>query len=432
MNHILSELDERGILAQVSDRDGLVAHLNDSSRVIYCGFDPTAPSLHLGHLIPLLTLRRFQLAGHKPIALVGGATGLIGDPSWKSQERKLNEREVVQDWVARIRTQVSRFVDLEGKYAARVVDNLEWTRELNVLDFLRSVGKHFSVNAMVQRDSVKARLEREGSGISFTEFSYMLLQANDYLELARRYDCTVQLGGSDQWGNIVSGVDLIRRILRKQAYALTFDLLVKSDGTKFGKTASEAIWLDPHLMSPYSFYQQMLNTSDDDVIPLLDRLTLADETERKLAESSKREQPELRHAQKLLARELTALVHGADQLKSVERITTALFGGEIQRLQSGDLEQLWQDGLDRVVVDKESKLVSVVADAGLAPSRSAARRLINSGGISVNGKRITSEDFQLEPPNALFGDFHLLRRGRKTWCIAGHSGDNNRADKPRE
>ena len=432
MNHILSELDERGILAQVSDRDGLAAHLNDSSRVIYCGFDPTAPSLHLGHLIPLLTLRRFQLAGHKPIALVGGATGLIGDPSWKSQERKLNEREVVQDWVARIRTQVSRFVDLEGKYAARVVDNLEWTRELDVLDFLRGVGKHFSVNAMVQRESVKARLEREGSGISFTEFSYMLLQANDYLELARRYDCTVQLGGSDQWGNIVSGVDLIRRILRKQAYAVTFDLLVKSDGTKFGKTASEAIWLDPHLMSPYSFYQQMLNTTDDDVMPLLDRLTLADETERKLAESSKREQPELRHAQKLLARELTALVHGADQLKSVERITTALFGGEIQRLQSGDLEQLWQDGLDRVVVDKESKLVSVVADAGLAPSRSAARRLINSGGISVNGERITSEDFQLEPPNALFGDFHLLRRGRKTWCIAGHSGDNNRADKPRE
>lgn len=421
MSEVLSELSDRGILAQVSDHAGLEEHLDKSSRILYCGFDPTAPSLHLGNLIPLLTLRRFQLAGHKPIALVGGATGLIGDPSGKSQERTLNEREVVEDWVERIRNQVARFVDLEGKFAARVVNNLEWTQELNVLDFLRDVGKHFSVNAMSQRESVKARLEREESGISYTEFSYMLLQANDYLELARRYGCSVQLGGSDQWGNIVSGVDLIRRILHKQAFAMTFELLVKSDGSKFGKTASEAIWLDPQLMTPYSFYQQMLNTADDDVLTLLDRLTFATKDERTEATLSLQNRPELRHAQQLLASALTALVHGEEQLRSAERITAALFGGEIQHLLSADFDQLWQDGLDRVVVEAELGLAGVVADAGLATSRSAARRLIRSGGISLDGDAVVDETAKLDRSQAMYGKYHLLRRGRKTWRIVGYS-----------
>ena len=251
----ISDLEQRHLLAQTSDREGLESHLQESGRSLYCGFDPPAPSLHIGSLVPLLTLRRFQLSGHSPIALVGGATGLIGDPSGRVDERSLNEVDVVGGWVERLSKQVSRFVDLDGSYAARVVDNLEWTRSLSALDFLRDIGKHFSVNAMMQRDSVKNRLGREGEGISYTEFSYMLMLAYDFLELSRRYHCTIQVGGSDQWGNMVSGIDLIRRVDSQQAFVLTVPLITRADGLKFGKTADGAIWLDPEMTSPYRFYQ---------------------------------------------------------------------------------------------------------------------------------------------------------------------------------
>ena len=420
MTDILTELEERHILAQVSDRSGLAAHLNAEPRVLYCGFDPTAPSLHVGNLVPLLTLRRFQLAGHRPIALVGGATGLIGDPSGTTQERSLNDSEVVADWVERLQVQVSRFLDFDGDCAARVVNNLDWTSQVSVLDFLRDVGKHFSINAMTQRDSVKERLSREGEGISFTEFSYMLLQANDYVELARRYDCSLQIGGSDQWGNIVSGVDLVRRVLRQPSFAATFELLVKSDGTKFGKTAGGAVWLDPELKSPYSFYQYFLNAADDDVLMLLDRLTFTDREQRAAAAESLQSEPQARAAQRLLAGELTSMVHGDSELKSAERISAALFGGELQRLEENDLEQLWQDGLDRVSVGEDQSLAGIVADAGLAQSRGAARRLIKNGGVSVNGEVVADKTSALARAQALFGKFHLLRRGRKTWCIVGY------------
>ena len=264
--NVLDDLEQRGLIAQVSDADGLREHLASGSRTLYCGFDPTADSLHIGNLVPLLTLRRFQLAGHRPVLLLGGATGLIGDPSGRDDERSLNSQEVVGSWLGRIHDQVDRFLDFEGEGGAKIVNNLDWTAGLDVISFLRDIGKHFSVNAMVQRDSVRSRLERDGEGISYTEFSYMLLQSMDYLQLAERMDCTLQIGGSDQWGNIVSGVDLIRRRLGRTAFALTLPLVTRADGAKFGKTAAGAVWLDAAKTSPYRFYQFWLNTPDADVI----------------------------------------------------------------------------------------------------------------------------------------------------------------------
>ncbi len=266
---LIDDLKQRGLFAQASDEEGLARHLANGSRTLYCGFDPTAESLQIGNLVPLLTLRRFQAQGHRPILLLGGATGLIGDPSGRGDERNLNDSVVVETWVERIRAQVEPFLDFSGNAAAVMVNNLDWTKDLDVISFLRDVGKHFSVNAMIQRESVKSRLDRKGEGISYTEFSYMLLQANDYLELAKRHGCTVQIGGSDQWGNIVSGMDLVRRALGTSAYALTVPLITKADGTKFGKTAAGAVWLDPAHTSPYSFYQFWFNCADADVVKYL-------------------------------------------------------------------------------------------------------------------------------------------------------------------
>jgi tyrosyl-tRNA synthetase len=266
---LLDELRRRGLVAQVSGEAELERHLAGASRTLYCGFDPTADSLHIGNLVPLLTLRRFQQHGHRPVLLLGGATGMIGDPSGRSTERNLNDPAVIGGWLERIRGQVERLVDFDGNNAAILVNNLDWTASLDVITFLREVGKHFSVNQMIQRESVRSRLEREGEGISYTEFSYMLLQANDYTELARRYDCTLQIGGSDQWGNIVSGMDLVRRKLGRDSFALTLPLVTRSDGSKFGKTAGGSIWLDAARTSPYSFYQFWLNTTDADVVSYL-------------------------------------------------------------------------------------------------------------------------------------------------------------------
>ena len=419
---VLDDLDRRRLIAQVTDREGLAAHLAGGSRTVYCGFDPTADSLHIGSLVPLLTLARFQRAGHRPIALVGGATGLIGDPSFKQAERALNERDVVAHWVECIRAQVGHFLDLEGNNAALVVDNLEWTREMDVITFLRDVGKHFSVNAMMHKEAIHARLTQPNAGISFTEFSYIILQSMDFMELARRHGCTLQVGGSDQWGNITSGLDLIRRTLSREAYALTMPLVTKSDGTKFGKTESGSIWLDAKKTSPYGFFQFWLNTADDDLERFLAFFTFLEVEEiQEIVEESRRA-PERRIGQRKLAEAITRLVHGDGAVESAERIGRALFADELHALTREDLEQLQIDGLPVTHVDEsEPGLLACMTAAGLAASRGAARKLIQSRGVSVNGTLVVDEALALDRNRALFGRFHLIRKGKKTWHLAVHS-----------
>ena len=417
MASLLRVLEDRSLLAQVSDREGLDAHLASASRVVYAGFDPTASSLQVGNLVTLLMLRRFQLAGHRPIVLLGGATGLIGDPSGRSGERSLHDPSIVKGWVEAIRAQASRLVDFEGAHAAQLVNNLDWTKDMGVLTFLRDVGKHFAVNAMMQRDSVRTRLDREGAGISYTEFSYMLLQAYDFLELARRHGCTLQTGGSDQWGNIVSGVELNRRVLQRQTYALTHPLVAKQDGTKFGKSASGAVWLDAQRTSPYAFYQFWLNAADADAVPFLRVFTLLDAAEIAAVEAATRDHPERREGQKRLASEVTRLVHGEVALHSAQRISAALFGGDVRALSGTDLEQLERDGVDSSAVAPGTGLLDAMVAAGLAASNGAARRLVQGGGVGVNGAPAKDPALRLDAAAALHGRYFLLRRGRKHWHL---------------
>ena len=418
---VMDELTRRGLISQVSDAARLRGHLAGASRTLYCGFDPTADSLHIGSLVPLLTLRRFQLEGHRPILLLGGATGLIGDPSFRGDERNLNDERVVAGWVESIRKQVEPFLDFEGATGAIMENNLEWTRGLDLIAFLRDVGKHFSVNAMIQRDSVRSRLDRADSGISYTEFSYMLLQANDYLELAARYGCSLQIGGSDQWGNIVSGIDLVRRRLQREAFGLTVPLVTRADGTKFGKTAAGTVWLDPGKTSPYRLYQYWLNSADSDVIRFLKLFTFLELVEIDSLEQAVREAPQLRTAQMRLAEQVTRLVHGREALRSAERITGCLFGGDLESLQAGDLDQLRLDGMPGTEVDAERiGLVAALADGGLANSRSAARKLVQSGGVSVNGAVQRDIERTLDFSDALHGKYYLLRRGKKNWHLLAH------------
>ena len=415
---LIDDLKQRGLFAQASDEEGLAQHLANGSRTLYCGFDPTAESLQIGNLVPLLTLRRFQAQGHRPILLLGGATGLIGDPSGHGDERNLNDSVVVETWVERIRAQVEPFLDFTGNAAAVMVNNLDWTKDLDVISFLRDVGKHFSVNAMIQRESVKSRLDRKGEGISYTEFSYMLLQANDYLELAKRHGCTVQIGGSDQWGNIVSGMDLVRRQLGGEAFALTVPLIAKADGTKFGKTAAGAVWLDPAKTSPYAFYQFWLNSADDDVIKFLKVFTFMALDEIVELEAAVQSHPQSRAAQLKLAEHVTELVHGSEALGSARRISECLFGGRLDALTESDLEQLKLDGMDCTQLAGDSLgLLSAAAESGLAPSRGAARKLVQSKGLSVNGVVQGDSGRDLDWSDALFGRFYLLRRGKKNWHL---------------
>ena len=415
---LIQELEGRGLIAQVSDQAGLSKHLEERSRTLYCGFDPTADSLHIGNLVPLLTLRRFQLFGHRPILLLGGATGLIGDPSGRSDERGLNEHDVVENWVERIRSQVEGFVDFDGNNAAIVTNNLDWTQGMSLIEFLRDVGKHFSVNAMIQRDSVRTRIARDGEGISFTEFSYVLLQAMDYAELAGRYDCTVQIGGSDQWGNIVSGMDLVRRRLSQETFAMTVPLITKADGSKFGKTAAGAIWLDPKKTSPYAFYQFWFNCADADVINFLKVFTFLGLDEIAGFEAEVEEEPERRQAQVRLADVVTRLVHRDEGLVSAQRITAALFYGMFETLTEQDLEQLRLDGMNGSESgDPHLGLLRAVVQSGLAPSNGAARKLVLSKGISVNGVVQDDVERELDWSDALFGRFYLLRRGKKNWHL---------------
>lgn len=422
---VISELQARGLVSQLAGGQDLVEHLEAGSRTVYCGFDPTADSLHIGSLVPLLALRRFQLAGHKPIALVGGATGLIGDPSFKAEERRLNTPEVVAGWVERLKMQVARFIDFDaGNCSAEVVNNHDWMAGMNVLDFLRDIGKHFSVNAMIQKESVKQRIEREGAGISFTEFSYMILQSLDFAELYKRHNCTVQIGGSDQWGNITGGIDLTRRLHRQQVYGLTLPLVTKADGTKFGKTESGAVWLDPVRTSPYAFYQFWLNTADADVYKFLRYFTFLDLVAIKEIERADSEAPGRRSAQSILANEVTRLIHGEAGILAAERISQALFSGDISRLTDNDLAQLALDGLPTYEVEGQSGLLAeILVGAGLAVTPRGevtlgqARKFIQEGAIQVNGVKVNDVGAVIHRESALHGRYHLVRRGKKQFSL---------------
>jgi tyrosyl-tRNA synthetase len=413
---ILDELHWRGLVAQTTDEDALRAALAEGPVTLYCGFDPTAPSLHVGHLVQVLTLRRFQQAGHRVIALVGGATGLIGDPK-ETAERTLNTKDVVAAWVERLRAQIEPFLSFEGDNAAVMVNNIDWTAELSAIDFLREVGKHFPINRMLARETVSARLTSE-SGISYTEFSYVLLQSLDYLELYRRHGCTLQIGGSDQWGNITAGCELIRRVEGGRGHGVTTKLLTKADGTKFGKTEGGAVWLDPELTSPYAFYQFWINTDDRDVVGYLKALTFLPAGEIDDLEKATVERPGARAAQRALARELTTLVHGADQTAKVEAASQALFGrGDLAVLDGGTLVAALASVPTATVSGARPTVVDLLVASGLTPSRSAARRTVAEGGAYVNNRKIDDEGYVPPTAELLHGRWLVLRRGKRN--VAG-------------
>jgi tyrosyl-tRNA synthetase len=439
---IIEELSWRGLLAVSTDLDELRAALRSGPVTVYAGFDPTAPGMHIGNLVILLTLRRLQLAGHRPIGLVGGATGLIGDPSGKSVERVLSPREVVAGWAARFRAEIDRFIDFgPGQSGARLVSNLDWTQDLSALDFLREIGKHFSVNQMLAKESVRGRLE--AGGITYTEFSYQILQAMDYLELHRRHDCTLQVGGSDQWGNLVAGVDLIRRAEGASVHALATPLITKPDGTKYGKTAGGAIWLSADLMSPYAFFQFWINRTDAEVGPLLKVFTFRTREEIAELERATAERPAAREAQRVLARDVTTLVHGEAEYQRAEAASRALFGqGDLAALDEATLiaalgevpatavqvpasaVRLAGEGSLRVGVlpntgsasaeQEIPQVAELMARAGIVPSRSAARRAIAEGGAYLNNRKVTDENEIPASEDLLYGKFLVLRRGKRT------------------
>ncbi|WP_421226504.1 tyrosine--tRNA ligase [Aeromonas jandaei] len=413
--HLLDELTRRGLVAQNSDPAALADHLA-TPRTVYCGFDPTAGSLHIGHLVPLLMLRRFQLAGHTPVALVGGATGLIGDPSFKATERNLNSAETVQGWVASLSAQIKALLPAsEGLAAPQLVNNADWMGQMSALDFLRDIGKHFSVNAMLARESVRQRLARPDQGISFTEFSYALLQSQDFAVLNQRLGCTLQIGGNDQWGNITSGMDLTRRLNQAQVYGMTLPLITKADGTKFGKTEGGAIWLDPALTSPYAFYQFWLGTADEDVYRFLRYYSFMPLTEIEALEAEDAKRQGRKLAQQVLADELTELVHGKGALAAAQRISELLFSGDVARLGESDLAQLAQDGMPSCRIEGETDLVTLLVESGLANSKRIARELLAAGAISLNGE--IRRDEQLTADDRLFGRYLLLRRGKKQYRL---------------
>ncbi|WP_429186871.1 tyrosine--tRNA ligase [Aeromonas veronii] len=413
--HLLDELTERGLVAQNSDPAALADHLA-TPRTVYCGFDPTAGSLHIGHLVPLLMLRRFQLAGHTPVALVGGATGLIGDPSFKATERSLNSANTVQGWVASLSAQIRALLPAdEGLSAPQLVNNGDWMGQMSALDFLRDIGKHFSVNAMLARESVRQRLARPDQGISFTEFSYALLQSYDFAVLHQRLGCTLQIGGNDQWGNITSGMDLTRRLHQAQVHGMTLPLITKADGTKFGKTEGGAVWLDPALTSPYAFYQFWLGTADEDVYRFLRYYSFMSLSEIDALEAEDAKRQGRKQAQQVLANELTELVHGKAALAAVQRISELLFSGDVARLGESDLAQLAQDGMPSSTVSGETDLVSLLVSCGLANSKRIARELLAAGAISLNG--VIKQDEQLSADDRLFGRYLLLRRGKKLYHL---------------
>lgn len=421
-NNLIADLQSRGLVAQMSSEDELMEHLEQGSVTLYCGFDPTADSLHIGSLVPLLTLRRFQEYGHKPLALVGGATGLIGDPSFKAQERKLNDDSTVAGWVDKLKAQVSQFISFDnGNSSAEVVNNLDWTRDMDVLTFLRDVGKHFSVNSMIAKESVKQRIDREGSGISFTEFTYMILQSFDFQQLNKSHGCTLQIGGSDQWGNITGGIELSRRMNGNQVFGITLPLVTKSDGTKFGKTESGTIWLDSTKTSPYAFYQFWMSTADADVYKFLRYFTFLDVERIAEIEEEDKAATGRPQAQAILAEEVTRLVHGDDAVEAAKRITESLFSGDISQLSEADFEQLKQDGLPATQVPSdlsETPLTTLLVDAGMANSGKQIKDALQRDAVIVNDRACGMADnmsgndiFSSEA--GLFGKYFLVKLGKK-------------------
>jgi tyrosyl-tRNA synthetase len=413
---IIDELSWRGLIAVSTDLDDVRGALDAGPVTLYCGFDPTAAGMHIGNLVQLLTLRRFQLAGHRPISLVGGATGLIGDPGGKSAERVLNPREIVAGWVERFRAEMARFLDFgPGPSGALLVSNMDWTEDLLALDLMRDIGKHFSVNRMIARESVKARLE--GGGISYTEFSYQVLQAYDYLQLHQRYDCVLQTGGSDQWGNLVSGVDLIGRMTGDSVHALATPLITKPDGTKYGKTEGDAVWLTEDLMSPYAFYQWWINRADAEVPNLLRVFTFRKREEIEELEREAAEHPKARIGQRVLAEDMTTLVHGAAEYARVVAASQALFG-------QGDLRALDQKTLAAALAEVPAvrlpageplqPVADLMAATGIVESKSAARRAIAEGGAYLNNVKVTAQDAVPQRGDLLHGRFLVLRRGKRT------------------
>jgi tyrosyl-tRNA synthetase len=418
INHddLLADLEYRGLVQQFTNREELHKKLTNERVVLYCGFDPTADSLHIGSLLPILCLRRFQQAGHIPLALVGGGTGLIGDPSGRSTERSLNTAETVSQWTESLKRQLSRFLDFEvTENPAKLVSNYDWIEPLDVITFLRDVGKNFTVNYMLAKDSVDSRLS---SGISFTEFSYMILQAYDFHKLHQEHGCSLQIGGSDQWGNITAGLDLIGKMGGGDAYGMTMPLVTKSDGKKFGKSESGAIWLDRSKTSAYQFYQFWINTEDNDTIKFLKYFTFLSRAEIEALETELQTQPEKRAAQRELAREITRLVHGQEALDSAEKITQAFFSGDVNQLSEAELIEALQDMPTTVLANREEiGLMDLLIESGAAPSRRQAKQDIMSGSISINGTKQTDVESVVGAEQRLYGKFVVLRRGKKNYFL---------------
>lgn len=411
MTDIVDELQWRGLIAVSTDEDALRKAFADGPVTVYCGFDPTAPSLHLGNLVQILTIRRLQQAGHRPLGLVGGATGLIGDPK-PTAERALNDPAVVAEWVGRVRAQIEPFLSFEGPNAAVMVNNLDWTSGLSAIEFLRDVGKHFRVNKMIAKEAVSRRLNSD-QGISYTEFSYQILQGMDFLELYRRHGCTLQTGGSDQWGNLTAGIDLIHRVEGASVHALATPLLTKADGTKFGKTEGGAIWLDPEMTTPYAFYQFWLNADDRDISNFVRIFSFKTREEIEELERSTAERPQARAAQRALAEELTTLVHGAGQCAAVIAASRALFGqGDLADLDEATLAAALSE-LPRAEVTELAPVADLLAVVDLAPSKSAARRTIKEGGAYLNNAKVTSEDQTPSATDLIHGRWLVLRRGKR-------------------
>ena len=428
MKSVIQDLQSRGLIAQTTDIEALDALLNEQKIALYCGFDPTADSLHIGHLLPVLALRRFQQAGHTPIALVGGATGMIGDPSFKAVERSLNSAETVAGWVESIRNQLKPFLSFEGENAAIMANNADWFGSMNCLDFLRDIGKHFSVNAMLNKESVKQRIERDDVGISFTEFAYSLLQGYDFAELNKRHGAVLEIGGSDQWGNITAGIDLTRRLNQKQVFGLTLPLVTKSDGTKFGKTEGGAVWLNAKKTSPYQFYQFWLKVADADVYKFLKYFTFLSIEAIDAIEAKDKASGTKPEAQRILAEEMTRLIHGEEALAAAQRISESLFAEDQSHLTESDFEQLALDGLPTFEVSESLNVVETLVKTGLASSNKEARSFVNSKAVLLNGKPAEANNpnhaaekpddaYMLTDEHKRFGKYTIVRRGKRNHAL---------------
>ena len=428
MKSVIQDLQSRGLIAQTTDIEALDALLNEQKIALYCGFDPTADSLHIGHLLPVLALRRFQQVGHTPIALVGGATGMIGDPSFKAVERSLNSAETVAGWVESIRNQLKPFLSFEGENAAVMANNADWFGSMNCLDFLRDIGKHFSVNAMLNKESVKQRIERDDVGISFTEFAYSLLQGYDFAELNKRHGAVLEIGGSDQWGNITAGIDLTRRLNQKQVFGLTLPLVTKSDGTKFGKTEGGAVWLNAKKTSPYQFYQFWLKVADADVYKFLKYFTFLSIEAIDAIEAKDKASGTKPEAQRILAEEMTRLIHGEEALAAAQRISENLFAEDQSSLTESDFEQLALDGLPTFEVSESINVVETLVKTGLASSNKEARGFVNSKAVLLNGKPAEANNpnhaaekpddaYMLTDEHKRFGKYTIVRRGKRNHAL---------------